>query len=243
LTVEPSEILLGKSVRVSSCQSQYGVKTLVTVTDGAGAVIKTLELTPENCNIDIIMDKIGEYKLSAVVENQYAMKSPDGCEAAFTVIEPAPPAAPLPIEKVSSALPLSFLLEGGPGVVRGSYTGMVWARAGVLFKITPDKLDFIFSLGGGIPVYGDPWKMFFMGNALLNLHLGEAYLAGGLGFSTKEREERKGGIDLVGEVGFNLFHSNNSTGSIFGEFRAPVLTTDRPFDSHHKILLGFRYIF
>jgi hypothetical protein len=120
---------------------------------------------------------------------------------------------------------------------------MFWARAGVLWRLVEDKLDAIFTLGGGVPIKGDPWKSFFMGNALLNVHTGPAYVAGGLGFSTKEREFRKGGIDLVGQLGFNLFQHNKSTGSIFGELRAPVITEDRDFEHHHKLLLGFRYIF
>jgi hypothetical protein len=36
---------------------------------------------------------------------------------------------------------------------------------------------------------------------------------------------------------------NSSVGSIFFELRAPVLTSDRSFEEHHKLLLGFRYIF
>jgi hypothetical protein len=68
-------------------------------------------------------------------------------------------------------------------------------------------------------------------------------VAGGLGFSTKEREGRKGGIDLVGELGINLFNTDTSVGSLFGELRAPIITKDRPFENHHKLLLGFRYIF
>jgi hypothetical protein len=100
-------------------------------------------------------------------------------------------------------------------------------------------------VGGGIPVKGAPWKSFLMGNALLNLHAGPAYVAGGLGFSTKDcdRVDKKGGIDLVGEVGINLFKVDSSIGSIFGELRAPVITTDRGFEHNHKLLLGFRYIF
>jgi hypothetical protein len=115
----------------------------------------------------------------------------------------------------------------------------------MLFNISEDKLDFILTLGGGVPIKGEPWKSFFMGNALLNVHTGPAYVAGGLGFSTKDcdREFKKGGIDLVGEVGFNLFRSDDSVGSLFGELRAPVITKDRDFDHNHKLLLGFRYIF
>jgi hypothetical protein len=241
LNVSPAEAVLGNMVKIDMCGSQNAVKTTVTVTDAAGAIIKTMELTPENCSAELMLDKVGEYQVNAIVEGRYAMKSAGPCEAVVKIMEPAPVVAP--VVPVAKASPLHFLIEGGPGLLKGTYTGMVWARAGLLFNISPDKLDFILTLGGGIPVMGDPWKSFFMGNALLNVHAGPAYVAGGLGFSTKERVGRKGGIDLVGEVGFNLFQNDDSTGSIFGELRAPIITEDRPFETHHKLLLGFRYIF
>jgi len=241
LKVEPAEAVPGTPLKIDLCGSQNMVKAEVTVTDAAGAVIKTMAVTPENCTAELNLDMVGEYMVTAVVWGQYEMKSPAGCEIAVKVMEPAPVVAPIvPVAKVN---PLHFLIEGGPGLLKGTYTGMIWARAGLLFNISPDKLDFILTLGGGIPVMGDPWKSFFMGNALLNVHAGPAYVAGGLGFSTKERVGRKGGIDLVGEVGFNLFQNDDSTGSIFGELRAPIITKDRPFENHHKLLLGFRYIF
>jgi hypothetical protein len=242
LNVEPAEVVLGSPLKIDLCQSQNMVKAEVTVADGSGAVIKTIALTPENCTAELTLDEVGEYMITAVVEGQYGMKSPEGCEIAVKVLEPAPVAPVVPVAKKS---PLHFLVEGGPGLLKGTYTGMVWARAGMLFNISEDKLDFILTLGGGVPIKGEPWKSFFMGNALLNVHTGPAYVAGGLGFSTKDcdREFKKGGIDLVGEVGFNLFRSDDSVGSLFGELRAPVITKDRDFDHNHKLLLGFRYIF
>jgi hypothetical protein len=244
LNVTPAEAVLGTPVKIDLCGSQNAVKTMVTVTDATGAVVKSMELTPENCSAELTLDKVGEYMVSAVVEGQYAMKSPAGCEIAVKVLEPAPVVAPIaPV--VAKVNPLHFLVEGGPGVLKGTYTGMFWARVGVLANIVKDTLDAIFTVGGGVPIKGDPWKSFFMGNALLNVHAGPAYVAGGLGFSTKDcdREFKKGGIDLVGEVGINLFRSDDSVGSIFGELRAPVITKDRSFDHNHKLLLGFRYIF
>jgi hypothetical protein len=120
---------------------------------------------------------------------------------------------------------------------------MLWARAGVLYRIVPDTLNFILSFGGGLPVAGEPWTSFVMGHALLDVHVGPAFVAGGLGFSTKEQKTRKGGIDLVGEVGADVFRVNSSVGSVFLELRAPVLTSGRSFEEHHKLLLGFRLIF
>src|SRR4030042_3783542 len=90
--------------------------------------------------------------------------------------------------------------------------------------------DFMLSFGGVIPRRGEPWSSFVMGNALLNVHAGPAFVAGGLGFSTKEQTTRKAGIDLVGEVGVDLFKMNSSVGSIFFELRAAVLPSDRSFD-------------
>jgi hypothetical protein len=241
LAVTPEQVELGKPVKIDLCGSQNALKSTVTIKDATGAVVKTLDLTPENCSAEFTFDKVGEYTISDVAEGQYAMTSTGPCEATVKVIEPPPvvPIAPV-VEKKS---PLHFLVEGGPGLLKGTYTGMIWARAGVLINLIVDKLDTIFTVGGGVPIKGEPWKSFFMGNALLNLHAGPAYVAGGLGFSTKEREGRKGGIDLVGELGINLFRRNDSTGSLLGEIRVPVITSDRPFENHHKLLLGFRYIF
>lgn len=240
LTVSPEQVEIGQPVKIDVCGSQNALKSTVIIKDSAGTIIKTLDLTPENCTAEVTFDKIDEYTISDIAEGQYAMKS-NPCEVKVKMLEPAPVIAPV-VEKKN---PLHFLIEGGPGLLKGTYTGMVWARGGLVFNIAPDSLDFILSLGGGIPIKGAPWKSFLMGNALLNLHLGEAYVAGGLGFSTKDcdRVDKKGGIDLVGEVGINIFHSNDSVGSIFGELRAPVITKDRSFESNHKLLLGFRYIF
>jgi hypothetical protein len=251
LNVSPGEVEVGKPVKIDMCASKNTLQSTVLVKDADGAVVKTIDLTAENCSAEITLDKVGEYSVVAVSEGQYAMKSANPCEMTLKVTEAVPL---VPVTAVKSATragmgkygtqkPLSFLIEGGPGLLKGTYTGMIWARVGLQYNIVLDTLDFILSVGGGIPVKGAPWKSFLMGNALLNLHAGPAYLAGGLGFSTKEREGRKDGIDLVGEVGINLFKVDTSIGSIFGELRAPVITKDRPFENHHKLLLGFRYIF
>jgi len=240
LTVTPSEVEVGKPVTIDMCASQNVLKSYVEVLDAAGTVVKTFELTADNCSAEIVLDKAGEYSVVGIGEGQYAVKS-SPCETMLKVSEPPPivPIAPVVVKKN----PLHFLVEAGPGLLKGTYTGMFWARAGILFNLVVDRLDFILTFGGGIPVIGDPWKAFIMGNALLNLHLGPAYLGAGLGFSTKERELRKGGIDLVGELGINIFKVKSSSASIFGELRAPIITKDRPFENHHKLLLGFRYIF
>jgi hypothetical protein len=251
LTVSANETEVGKPVKIDMCASQNVTKSVVEVKDATGAVVKTMELTPDNCSADLVLDKVGEYSLVAVGEGQYGMKSANPCEVTLNITEAMPLVPPTAVTtktragagKYGTTKALAFLIEGGPGLLKGTYTGMFWARVGFLVNLAKDTLDAVFTVGGGIPVKGEPWKSFFMGNALLNLHAGPAYIAGGLGYSSKEREGRVGGIDLVGELGINLFRSNDSIGSLLGELRAPVITKDRPFESHHKLLLGFRYIF
>jgi hypothetical protein len=114
----------------------------------------------------------------------------------------------------------------------------------MLWSVVPDVLDFVLSMGPAIPTQGAPWKMFFMGNALANLHLGPSVCVGaGLGYTSKEQDTRKNGIDFVSQFGVNIFNHWTSAGSVFAEARIPFLTADRPVDNHYKLLLGFRYIF
>jgi len=206
------------------------VKANFEVMDAKGVVVDSYMDTEAPFTWEKTFDKPGNYTVAVTVFDDMGVAAggSEPCRLPFIVTQKR----------------LFFLVEGGPGLLRGTYTGMIWARIGLLYKIVPDTLDLILSFGPGIPLQGDPWKTFVMGNLLLNVHAGPAFLAGGLGFSTKEQETRKGGIDLVGEVGVDLFKtSNSSVGSIFGELRAPIITENRSFDEHHKLLLGFRYIF
>jgi len=175
---------------------------------------------------DKVFDKPGSYVVTVIITDDFGAVS-ESCRVALDVTQRR----------------LFPLVEGGPGVLHGTYTAMLWARVGLLYKIVPDKLDFILAFGGGLPVRGGPWTSFVMGNALLNVHIGRAFLAGGLGFSTKEQETRKGGIDLVGQAGFDLFQVKSSVISLFAELRAPVLTSERSYAQHHKPILGLRVVF
>jgi len=206
------------------------VKANFEVTDAKGAVIDSFMDTEAPFTWEKIFDAPGNYTVTVTVFDDMGVAAggAEPCRIPFAVTQKK----------------LFFLAEGGLGLLRGTYTGVVWARLGILYKIVPDSLDFILSFGPGIPVTGAPWTMFVMGNALLNVHAGPAFVAGGLGFSTKDQETRKGGIDAVGQVGVELFKgANSSVGSIFGELRAPIITSGRSFDENHKLLLGFRYIF
>ena len=226
----PCKDMVGRPIAIDASGSSdpdgQVAKADFAITDAAGTAVDKFLDGEAPFVWEKIFDQPGTYAITVVVSDDFGAVS-EPCRAVFEVTQRR----------------LFFLIEGGPGLLRGTYTAMLWARAGLLYKIVPETLDFILSFGGGIPMRGEPWSSFVMGNALLNVHAGPAFVAGGLGFSTKEQTTRKAGIDLVGEVGVDLFKMNSSVGSIFFELRAPVLTSDRSFETHHKLLLGFRYIF
>ena len=229
-TCAPCKDMVGRPIGIDASGSSdpdgQVAKADFAITDAAGNAVDKFMDGEAPFVWDKTFDQPGSYAVTVVVTDDFGAVS-EPCRAVLEVTQRR----------------LFFLVEGGPGLLRGTYTAMLWARAGLLYKIVPDTLDFVLSFGGGVPLQGEPWTSFVMGNALLSVHAGPAYVAGGLGFSTKEQTTRKGGIDLVGEVGLDLFKLNSSVGSILFELRAPVLTSDRSFDEHHKLLLGFRYIF
>jgi hypothetical protein len=96
--------------------------------------------------------------------------------------------------------------------------------------------------GGAVPSRGDPWKFFFLADVMGEYHAGPVWLGAGLGYSTKDQEVRKSGLDIVGDAGVDVFNTRSGRGSVFFEFRSPV-GSDRSFDDHHKFLLGFRMLF
>jgi hypothetical protein len=206
------------------------VKASFQVTDEAGNVIDSFTKTEKPFAWEKVFKTAGKYTISVLVFDDMGAVSSAGdpCKLAFEVTQKR----------------MFFLAEVGGLLARGTYTGYAFGRLGLMFNLAPDVLDVIVRAGGAFPFAGAPWKFIWMADALLNLHLGEAaYIDGGLGFSTQEKPERLSGIDLIGAFGVNLFNNYTSAGSIFAEVRVPVLTPNRDWDNHHKLLLGFRYIF
>jgi hypothetical protein len=212
----------------SADQDGQVVKASFEVTDAAGQVVDSYMATTAPFLWQKVFDKAGNYIVTVTVFDDMGATAggAEPCRIPFTVTQRK----------------LFGIVELGPMLCRGTYTGFIFARAGILYKITPDVLDFILTMGGAIPTQGDPWTAFIMGNALLSVHAGPAFLSGGLGYSGKEQTTRKGGIDLVGQVGVDVLKTP-VVGGIFAELRAPIITADRSFDEHHKLLLGFRIVF
>ncbi|OGD26404.1 MAG: hypothetical protein A2Y56_12295 [Candidatus Aminicenantes bacterium RBG_13_63_10] len=204
------------------------VKASFEVTDEAGQVVDAFMKSESPFLWEKVFDKPGNYVVTVTVFDDMGIShgGAEPCRIPFLVTQKK----------------LFPIVEFGSLLARGTYTGFIFARAGILYKISPDVLDFILTAGGAIPTRGEPWTAFIMGNALLSVHAGPAFFGGGLGFSTKEQTTRKAGLDLVGQVGVDVLKTP-VVGGIFAELRAPVLTPDRSFDEHHKLLLGFRLLF
>jgi hypothetical protein len=206
------------------------VKASFQLTDESGNVIDSFTKTEKPFVWEKVFKKAGKYAISVLVFDDMGAVSSAGdpCKLTFEVTQKK----------------FFFLAEFGGLLARGTYTGYGFGRLGLMYTLAPDIVDLIVRAGGALPTQGSPWKFIWMADALLNLHLGDAaYIDGGLGYSSQEKPERKGGLDLIGAFGVNLFNNFTSAGSIFAEVRIPVITADRDWDNHHKLLLGFRYIF
>ncbi|MFB0566708.1 MAG: PKD domain-containing protein [Candidatus Aminicenantaceae bacterium] len=132
-----------------------------------------------------------------------------------------------------------FLAKDGQEDNYGPYLAV---RVGLLYKLIPNTLSFILSGGGGIALKGHPWKNVLTLNALLNLHAGPIFFGGGAGLTTEVKEARNTDAELVLNSGFDLFDTQTSIVSIFGEVRIPV-GEDREFSKHHKLMFGLRFLF
>jgi len=207
------------------------VKAKFEVTDSTGKVVDSYEKTGQPLTWEKTFDTAGVYTITATVYDDMGASAggAEPCKIQLTVTE----------RKILG------VLEAGPMLCKGTYTGFIFARGGILYKIKPKVADLIFTVGGAGTTVDGPWKTFFMLNAIVNYHATETvFIGGGLGYSTAEHEGRKDGIDLIFQGGVVVYEWNpTTTASIFGELRAPIITSDRSFDDHHKLLLGVRFTF
>lgn len=201
------------------------VKADFEISDPTGTVIDTYSDAEKPFTWEKIFTKPGIYTVTAVVTDDFG-----------AISEPAT----LDVEVTQKRF--FFLVEGGPLIARGSYGNYGAARLGMLYKIVPDSLNFVISGGGAVALSGEPWKSFFMANFLFNVQSGPAFFGAGAGFSSKVREERNADAELIANIGFDVFNNFTSAGSIFFEGRGAI-GEGRKFSKHHKLMLGFRYLF
>jgi len=140
---------------------------------------------------------------------------------------------------------LSILLDAGALAARGqgtSYSSYMSGRLGIVYKILPGALDIILSGGGGYTTESAPWKSFYSGSLLLNLHIGPVFIGAGAGVTTEHKETLpKSYGEAIANIGIDIFNISKTKFSILFEAAGPV--TDLSFKEHHKLMAGFRLTF
>jgi hypothetical protein len=231
LKAEPMRIYAGQSVKLdasgSSDKDGKVVQADFTVTNKKdGQVVEQKAVNAQPFVWTKVFDKSGIYGASVKVTDDTNRVSTNDCSV-----------GPIEVQKK-----LYMLVEAGPMVAKGTYSGYVFGRIGLSYLIVPEKVSFILSGGYAVKLTGKRFKNHFLANALLNYHMADFFIGAGLGYSSKVRDDWKAGLDIVGNIGYDIFKSFNKKGSIFGEIRVPV-RKDLKFKEAHEFLLGFRYQF
>lgn len=237
LTVTPTEAYTGQPFVLdatgSSDKDGKVVKAAFKITGKDGQEVDAKDV-PE-LKWEKVFEKSGVYKVSVQVTDDFNAVSSNDCQAE------------LKVQKRFYAL-----VEGGPMLAKGTYSGYIFARAGFSYLLSPDKFSLVMAAGPAVSITGAPFKTHLMANVLLNAHFDTLFVGAGLGFSTKVRDaivkdgemvnEWKAGLDIVGNIGVDVFKAFNKRGSIFGEIRIPI-REDLGFEHGHAFLMGFRYQF
>jgi hypothetical protein len=213
----------------ASCSSDPDgeiVEAAVVFKDEAGKVLKTKVFKEKPFKCEPKFDKPGIVTVCVKMRDDFG----GTCESCDTKVE-------------IKGKPFFPLVAFAPGLAKGTYSGYLFGRLGIGYWAAPDTLALTLSGGYAQTLAGEPFKSFGMASFLLNLHTGPFYIGGGLGLTSQVRDpDWDGGLNVVGNVGYDIFKTVNSTGSIFGELRVAV-GDDYEFSEHHMFLLGFRYIF
>lgn len=202
------------------------VKADFEIRDEAGNLVDTFSVSSVPLTWEKIFNAPGLYTVTAMVTDDFGAIS-----------------EPYKLELKVTQKRVFLLVEAGPLLARGTYTAFVFGRGGFLYYIVPKQFSFSLSAGPAFPLTNThEFNTFFMANGLLYFHADPAYFGAGLGYTSKDQEDRKSGMDVVGSTGVNIFSNYKTTGSIFFEVRVPV-GNGRPFDELHKLMLGFRMFF
>lgn len=171
--------------------------------------------------------KTGHYSFTAKVTDDDGLVSTNSCQV-----------SPVDVQKR-----LYFVAEAGPMIAKGTYIGYLFGRLGLAYLIVPEKLDVLLT-GGYAFKLGDSQRhqSHFLGNLLLIAHQKKFFAGAGLGYHGRVRDDWKAGLDVVGNIGYEMFRKFNMVGSLFGEARLPVQSGVEIKDAH-ELLLGFRLLF
>jgi hypothetical protein len=231
LKVSPTDGYVGQpfTMDASGSTDKDGkvVKADFTINDKGGNEVEKNTVNASPLVWEKKFKKSGIYKILLEVTDDFGAVSDNNCEA-----------------EVKVQKRFYGLVEAGPMLAKGTYTGYLWGRLGFAYLIVPERLSLIVSGGGALKLAGDRFKNHFLSNVLLNLHMTDFFLGAGLGYSTEVRDDGwDGGLDVVGNIGYDIWKGFNRKASIFGEVRLSVGRNDFTISDTHSLLLGFRYLF
>lgn len=200
------------------------VKADFTITDQAGNPVDKYMAGAAPFAWTKTFAKAGSYAVSVVVTDDFGAVS-EPCRVVLEVTR-------IKRDYVS--------IGGGPLFARGSHGPYLFAELDYLRWITPDKVDFTIAAGPAIALKGDPWKTFFMADAVIHYHPSAVFFGAGLGVSTAIKEGRDTEFELVADLGVDVFKKETSFGSLIFQFRWPF---GEDISDFHKLAFGFRVHF
>jgi hypothetical protein len=232
LKVTPTEGYVGQPFNMDASGSTdkdgQVVKAEFTIKDKDGNEVDKNTVTPPPLVWEKKFKKSGIYKIWLQVTDDFDAVSDNNCEM-----------------EVKVQKRFYGLVEAGGMLAKGTYTGYLFGRLGFSYLLIPERLSLVVSGGGAVKLGGgERFKSHFLSNVLLNVHLSDFFLGAGLGYSTEVRDDGwDGGLDIVGNLGVDIYKGFNKKASIFGEVRLPVGRDGLDLSDAHSLLLGFRYMF
>ncbi len=229
LSVKPKRVFAGKTVTMdasaSSDKDGKVVKADFSVMSESGDVIEKHSVTEQPFKWERICSTPGKYTVKLVVSDDFNAQSSNSCEQQFEV------------QKL-----LYWVADGFLGLTRGSHGSSLGARFGLAYFLVPETLDVMATVGGAFNMTGEPFYHYFLSNLQLNLHLDAFSIGGGIGISSKLRNNYNSDLDIVLNLAYDLFRKTNSIGSLFAELRIPI-GEGLEFSHEHQIHLGYRLKF
>lgn len=206
------------------------VKVDFVITDETGNLVDRFTDTEKPFAWEKSFDKAGLYTVATLATDDFeAVSEP------VRVLVTINPKEPRRIHLLADTGALAA--RGG-----GTYIGYAALRTGLLYKIIPEKLDFVLSGGGGFVSNVSGWKSFYIVDALFNYDFGRAFVGAGAGVTTDFKQSvRHSYGELIANLGFNLLRKTNSSVSILFEGRGPVM--DISFQENYRLMLAFRFLF
>lgn len=224
-----SEILLGETLEINACGSCHFEKGVITIHVHSGAIIQTLDFSPENCMKGIVFDEPGTYLIGCRVEGGHGRAE---SEAVVEVLKPpsreSPPHPTLFLRRggslvdvcltdiLKSSKSLSLHLGYRYGMSERFYLA---ARAGIHFPLDEN--------GHGKPLSLDALAMYKTGRFWINAGLG-VWLAKG---------DSK--MDIVSGLGLDLARMGALQSAVYLESRLAVKGLFQRHDSS-RLSLGIR---